>query len=99
MPETIYENAEETMNARNILCDAGYEEAVLFECPDYDSAIIGVSEDGRAVYDYEKMVQQLQEDEVISREEAIDFIEYNTIRGMDYIKNPPIIIHRLEDLQ
>lgn len=30
-------------DAREILCDAGYEDAVVFDGPDFDSAIIEVS--------------------------------------------------------
>lgn len=86
---------EDTINPREILCDAGYEDAEVFDAPDFDTAIIGVTDDGRAVYDYWKMVAQLQRDDGISKEEAIEFIEYNTIRALEYEENGPIIIYRL----
>lgn len=86
-------------NQREILCDAGYDEAVVFDGPDFDTAIIGVTDEGQVVYDFEKMITQLAEDEGITREEAIEFIEYNTIRALPYIENGPIIIHSIEDLQ
>lgn len=33
-------------DVRDILCDAGYEEAVMLDGPDFDSAVIGVSDGG-----------------------------------------------------
>ena len=93
---------EDTIDPREILCYAGYEDAIVFDSPDFDSAIIGVTDEGpeaRVIYDYEKMVEQLQRDDGISREEAIEFIEYNTIRAMQYIDNPPVIMYSLESLQ
>lgn len=90
---------EDTINPRDILCDHGYEESILFDRPDFDSAIIGVTEEGRVVYDFWKMVEQMQKDDGISAEEAIEFIEYNTIRALPYAGElAPIIMTRLEDL-
>ena len=92
------EEDPEDMDPREILCETGHEDAVVFDGPDFDSAIIGVTTDGCVVYDYEKMVQKLQDDDGMTREEAIEFIDYNTIRALPYIKNPPIVMYRLEDL-
>lgn len=41
------------------LIDMGHDDATLFVDPDYISAVIGVSEDGRVVYSYEKMTEYL----------------------------------------
>ena len=76
---------------REVLSDMGYEDAVVFESPSYDDAIVGVS-DGRVVYDFNKMVECLVNDEDMSEEEAIEFIEYNTIRALPYIENAPIVM-------
>ena len=46
---------------KELLVEMGYEDAVILENPDYDSAIIGVSESGRVIYDYDKMVEWLME--------------------------------------
>ncbi len=78
-------------NVRETLCNMGYEDAVVFENPSYDDAIIGVT-DGRVVYDFDKMVECLVNDEDMSEEEAIEFIEYNTIRALPYIENAPIVM-------
>lgn len=87
------------MTNRERLCDAGYEESIVFENPDYDSAIIGVDDDGRVVYDFYKMVQELMDKDGMSQEEAIEFIEYNSIRALPYMAEvAPIIITMLDDL-
>lgn len=86
---------------RDALCDMGHEEAVIFDGPDYDEAIIGVTEEGRVVYDYDKMVQILVERDGMKEIEAIDFIEYNSIRALPYVENAPVVMTRmrLEDQQ
>ena len=35
---------------RNALCDMGHEEAIVFDNPDYDEAIIGVTDEGQVIY-------------------------------------------------
>ena len=84
------------MRKRDILCELGYEESVVFENPDYDEAIVGTDSDGRVVYDMDLMVGCLI-DEGMTEEEAIEFIEYNTIRALPYIgENAPIILMNAE---
>lgn len=73
----------------------GYEDSVIFENPDYDSAIIGISEDNRIIYDYDKMIDFLVTKDNMSIKEAADFISYNTIRSLPYIENSPIIMYPL----
>jgi len=73
-------------------------ESIVFENPDYDTALIGISSDGRAVYSYDKMVDYLMNGEDgMSLEDAEEFISYNTIRSLPYIQNSPIIVYHLED--
>lgn len=93
------EDEEATISPREILCNAGWEEAVVFENPDYEEAIIGITEEGQVVYDYWKMVEHLEKHEGMGTVEAQEFISYNTIRALPYIENAPIIMTRLEDLQ
>lgn len=70
------------------------EDAILFDNMSYDGSIIGVTTDGRVVYDYDKMVEELMEDENCSYEEAADWIDYNTIRALPYAgENGPIIMY------
>ena len=86
---------------RDALCEMGHDEAVIFDGPDFDEAIVGVTDDGRVIYNYDAMVRSLMDRDGISMEEAIDFIEYNTIRALEYYdlpdarEKPPIIMHPL----
>jgi hypothetical protein len=84
------------VSAAELLEEWGYEDVVIFDNPSFDNALIGVSEDNRAVYDYDKMVIWLAITWAISREEAVEFIEYNTIRALPYYENHPIVMHRLQ---
>lgn len=57
---------------------------IFLDTPSYTDAIIGVSDDNRVIYDYDKMVLSLMNADEMSEEEAIEFIEYNTIRALPY---------------
>lgn len=82
---------------RDTICAMGFENSMVFDSPEFDPAIIGITDDGRVIYDYEKMVDYMMEQDHISRDEAIDFIEYNTIRALPYFGNKaPIILHKIE---
>lgn len=74
--------------------ELGYEDALCFENPNYDDAFIGMSHDGRAVYDYDKMVECLMNEDNMSYEEAAEFIDYNTIRAIPYFGElAPIVVY------
>lgn len=73
------------------------EEVVLFECPSYADAFIGVdttAEFPRAVYEYEKMIAHLINETEMDHDEAIEFYYYNTERAVQYIdvKKRPILM-------
>lgn len=79
------------------LCERDYEDTVVLESPDYLSAIEGVSEDGRLIYSYDKMVEHLMQVENMSCEDAMEFIDYNTIRALPYAgEKAPIISYSIE---
>ena len=69
------------------------EDVILFDEPDYADAFIGISEDGRAVYDYDLMVKSLVDDGM-TEEEAVEFIDYNII-GFKTDRGPTIV-YRME---
>lgn len=74
------------------------EDAVVFDNPSFDNSIISVTTDDKAVYDYEKMVDELMTDDNISEQEAIDWIEYNTIRAIPYAgEMAPIIMFTFKE--
>lgn len=84
------------MNAEERLMYAGYEGIKYFTNYSYDDALIGVSHDGRAIYDFEKMIDWLVEEEGWTEDEAVEWIEYNTIRALPYMgSDAPIIMYPL----
>ena len=84
---------------RDILNEIGLDESIVFENPDYDSAIIGYDEvSGRIIYDYDKMVEHLMDADNTDYEEAAEFIDYNTVRACPYMgEKAPIILRNIED--
>ena len=85
------------MNAEERLLDAGFEDVLYFVNYSYDDALIGVSEDGRAIYDYYKMVDWLMEEEGWSDIEALEWIECNTLRAIPYMGDKaPIVMYPLD---
>lgn len=86
------------MTAEERLLNNGYEGVKYLTNTGYDDALIGVTEDNRAVYDFNKMVEWLIEVEGFKDEtEAVEWIEYNTIRALPYMgKNAPLIMYPLE---
>ena len=82
------------MTAAERLRSAGYEDTVILDNYSYDDALIGVTEDGRAVYDFDKMISWLMQREGWSALEAIEWIEVNTIGALPYAGDAaPIIIY------
>lgn len=82
------------MTAEDRIAEAGFEDVIVFSDFSYDDALIGVTEDGRAVYDYEKMVEWLMSTEGWDATEAMEWIDYNTIRALPYAGDKaPIIMY------
>ena len=74
-----------------------YDGAVLFDNPSFDNSIIGISTNNNIIYDLTSMVDELAEDDNMSYEEALEFIDYNTLRTIPYIieGNKPIVMTEL----
>lgn len=88
------------MNAEEKLLDAGYEGIKYLTNYSYDDALIGVSNDGRAIYDYNIMIDWLMKKEGWSDNEAIEWIEFNTVRALPYMgEGAPIIMYGFEYLE
>lgn len=85
------------MTAKEKIENAGFEDIVIFDNPSYDDALIGVSTDDQAVYDYERMVECLMVEDGMSYEEAAEFIDFNTIRSLPYVPGAPIIVYGIEE--
>ena len=89
---------EET-SAEERLLENGYEGVKILSDFGYDTALIGVTDDNRAVYDYMEMVNWLIFHEEMTMEDAVEWLEYNTIRSLPYFGDDgPIVVHMLEDL-
>lgn len=84
---------------KDILNDMGYEDSIIFENPDYDNAIVGISTSGNVIYDYDLMIKHLVETEGMDEMEAADFVSYNTIRALDYFTGDPkpIVMFNLDE--
>lgn len=81
------------MDAEEKLLENGYEGIKYLTNYSYDSALIGVTSDDRAVYDYNLMVQWLMEEEEFTEEEAMEWIDYNTLRALPYMgEGAPVIL-------
>ena len=84
------------MNAEERLLENGYEGVKCLTNYSFDFALIGVTHDERAVYDYNLMVEWLMEKEGFSEEEAVEWIDYNTIRALPYMGHDgPVVMYRL----
>ena len=84
------------MTAEERLLEYGYEDVKYLTNESYDDALIGVSEDNRAIYDFGLMIEWLMNKYGWSESESIEWIEYNTIRALPYFgEDAPIIMYGL----
>lgn len=68
--------------------------SIVLEDESYDNSIIGMTFDGAAIYSYDRMVEEYMRDNGCTEEEAVDWIEYNTIRAIPYFPEPrPKIVY------
>jgi hypothetical protein len=84
---------------KETLCEIGLENSIVFENPDYESAIVGFDYNSdRVIYDYDKMVEFLVTTYSMEPEEAVEFIDVNTIRSLSYMgEKGPIILKTIQD--
>lgn len=82
---------------RRWLQDNGYDQTVLLEDPDFSTAIVGITDDERLVYAYDRMVNHLMLQDHITAEEAMEFIDYNTVRALPYMGDKaPVILYDIK---
>jgi len=84
------------MTAEERLLEYGYEDVKYLVNEGYDDALIGVSDDGRAIYDFGLMIEWLMTQYDWSDTEAIEWIETNTLRALPYMgEGAPIVMYGL----
>ena len=83
---------------RKEIVEREFNETILFDNPSFDNSIIGYTDDEKVIYDYEKMIEEFAEENGCSIYEAIDFIDYNTVRSLPYAgdKAPRIMYRFME---
>ena len=60
------------------------------------TAIIGISDDGRAVYDFNQLIEAFMSFNNWAYDEAIDWYETNTLRSLPYYANHPYIVTNID---
>lgn len=79
--------------------DENYEGAIILEPQGLDDAIIGISDEGRVVYSYNKLLKAFMKHEGMTYEEAIEWVEYNTMRSLPYMgQQAPVIVVSISEL-
>lgn len=83
---------ENKQTKRELLKEIGLEDSIVFENPDYDA------NNYKVIYDFQKTVQHLMENDNMEYDEAVEFIDYNTLRALPYIGgNSPIIMNSIDE--
>lgn len=94
--ELINKIEEEYSDAENVLLLGGEGMGI-----DYSDAFVGIVDSPhcsfKALYDYDKCLQLLQDKEGMTWEEALEWFEYNTVRSLSYQKADaaPLFLNRL----
>ena len=87
---------QDTRTAAEKLTQSDYDNVMVFQNPDYGPALIGVSIDNRAVYDYTKMLDVLRANGMTD-DQAEEYLEFKTIHTLAYAGPAgPIIFHPLD---
>ncbi len=97
-PQREPEKENANQSAEEKLLDNGYEGVKYLTNFSYDTALVGVSHDDRAIYDYDLMVEWLVNEEGFTDEQAMEWIDYNTIRALPYMgPDSPIVLYRFPE--
>ena len=69
---------------------------MLYRNPDFASAIIGISSDYHVIYDYELMIEHLMKYADMTYEEAVEWIDYNTLGAYISEGKMPIVMYPIK---
>ena len=79
-----------------VLDEEELDKIVVLEGDEFADGAIGITDDNRVVYGYERLVESLAK-EYGSEESAREWIDYNTIRSIPYMEsqglNAPVIMY------
>ncbi len=81
---------------KDLLNELEYRNTVVLENPSYLNAIIGITDEGALCYSYEKMIGILMEEDKMEYEDAMEFVDYNTIQALPYVSSMgvrPIVVY------
>lgn len=96
--ETIDLRTKSVKELKYILNNNGYSNSIIFENPGYLDAIIGISENGRVIYSYQKMVHYLMTQNEMSAEDASKFINIKVLEPLlDTDMNSPIVMNEINN--
>lgn len=85
------------MGVHNEIRELLPEESIVFDNSSFDGSIIGYTDEGNVVYDFDKMLEEYVQDNGCSMEDAFEWITYNTMGALPYAPEPkPIVMYRLE---
>ena len=72
------------------------DNAIILDNASYDESIIGITLEGAIIYSYDRMVEEYMIDNECTYDEAVDWIDYNTVRALPYLPQPrPIIVYEI----
>ena len=78
------------------LAEAYGDGVVMLDGPEFDGGIVGVA-GGRLVYSHAKLAAALAAENRWTRDEALDWIDYNTMRSLPYMgENAPVVMEDLD---
>lgn len=80
------------------LISEAYEDAPITTIDGFEDCLLYYMEvDGkpRAVYCYEDLVEKFAKYNGCTYTEAVEFVDFNTIRALPYFENAPLIMHRI----
>lgn len=99
-----------TDELREFIDQEGFDRVYFFDGSgsDYITAVIGYdANSGRIIYDYNKMVDYLVAGGMVNEDpdyggpelDAVEWIDYNTVRSLPYYKPSPIVLYPKEEYE
>ena len=67
--------------------DEELKNIVILEGDEFAGGAVGISQDNHVVYDCEKLIESLMDYNSWTFEEAVEWINYNTLRALPYMKS------------